>query len=84
LFGAVGDFLGEVAFGELTPDGFVLFTVDLLIVGEGEGEVDEAVIEEGGTVFEGVCHGVFVLTDERPVGKPVGILAREKAIQFGF
>ena len=81
LFRALGDARWEVACSELTPDGFVVFAGEFCGVGKGEGEVDDAVVEEGGAVLKGVGHGVFVLTNKGPVGEPVSVLSGEKLIQ---
>ena len=81
LLGAVGNFLGEVAGGEGAPDDFIVTAGDFLGVGEGEGEVDEAMVEKGGAIFEAVGHGVPVLADEGPIGEPGRILGGEEVAE---
>lgn len=78
LFGAMGDGFGEVSGSKGAPDHLVLTAGKLLGVGKGEGEVDEAVVEKGGAVFQAVGHRVAILADERPIGEPGGVLGGEE------
>ena len=75
----MGDLLWEMAGSKLTPEDFVGAAFEFLRGGKGKGEVDEAVVEEGGAVFDGVGHRVLVLANERPVGEPVLVLEGEEA-----
>ena len=81
LFGAIGDGGRKMLGRELAPDHFVLLCIQFCFPRKSKREVDEAVIEEGGSVFYRVCHGVFILPDERPIGEPMLILKGKEAVE---
>ena len=77
FFGAGEDLRGEVCGEGLAEDAFGDAGVEELVVGEGVGEFDEGVIEEGGADFEGLGHGGGVDFAEEVAGEVFELVAEE-------
>ena len=71
----------EPAAAELALDPLVAQAAHLRAVGEPEGLLDHAVVEEGAAQLERVRHGVLVLAQQQVVLEPVVELEREQAVE---
>jgi len=81
LLGAGEDAGGNLVADELAEDIFESAVVELEVFGEAGGELDDAVVEEGGTDLEGVGHGHAVALVEDVVGEIEGLVEPEVAVE---
>ena len=81
VFRSIDHFRWENFFGDFALDPFVFAVADFLVGAEGEAKLDEMVVEKGKADFHAVSHGVFVLTNDRPILQPLVPLKFEHAIE---